>query len=32
MGVVVFGTLLVLVVNILADVVNAWINPRVRLS
>jgi peptide/nickel transport system permease protein len=32
MGVVVFGTLLVLVVNILADVLNAWINPRVRLS
>jgi len=32
MGVVVFGTLLVLVVNILADIVNAWINPRVRLS
>ncbi|HWU07635.1 MAG TPA: ABC transporter permease [Streptomyces sp.] len=32
MGVVVFGTLLVLVVNIVADVLNAWINPKVRLS
>ncbi|MEV0686902.1 ABC transporter permease [Nocardia sp. NPDC050378] len=32
MGIVVFGTLLVLVVNIVADVLNAWINPKVRLS
>ena len=32
MGVVVFGTLLVLVVNMVADVLNAWINPKVRLS
>ena len=30
MGVVVFGTLLVLVVNIVTDVLNAWINPKVR--
>ncbi|MFF9203993.1 ABC transporter permease [Streptomyces sp. NPDC014986] len=32
MGVVAFGTLLVLVVNIVADVLIAWINPKVRLS
>ena len=32
MGVVVFGTLLVLVVNIVTDVLNAWINPKVRLA
>ncbi len=32
MGVVVFGTVVVLVVNIVTDVLNAWINPKVRLS
>jgi peptide/nickel transport system permease protein len=32
MGVVVFSTLIVVVVNIAADVLNGWINPKARLS
>lgn len=32
MGVVVFSTLVVVVVNIAADLLNGWLNPRVRLS
>ncbi|WP_102194682.1 ABC transporter permease [Microbacterium aurantiacum] len=32
MGVVVFSTLVIVLVNIVADVANGWVNPKVRLS
>ena len=32
MGVVIYTVLIVIVVNLLVDIVNGWLNPKVRVS
>ena len=32
MGVVVYTVLIVIVVNLLVDILNGWLNPKVRVS